>query len=150
MRNRALKIGVAILALASLPSCATDPVDQADDESAAGPAERLGSTSEQAGEPGAGDQASDEKRTEASSSNDSDRGSVIIDDVITPLPDCGFNYLSYYKGWSYYGFRNCSAIDTLRRQVVKAGGGTGPCIVLPPGTSLRDLVHAYIVDEQSC
>lgn len=134
MRNRALKIGVTLLALASLPSCATDPADEADDGS----------------DRAAGAGASDVERAEASTRSEDGRGSVIIDDVITPLPACGFNYLSYYRGWSYYGFRNCSAVDTLRRQVVKGQGGTGPCIVLPPGASARDIVHDSIVGEQSC
>ena len=149
MRNRVLNIGVAILALSSLPSCTTDPVDEADDESAVGLAEGLESTSEQTSELSASVQASDVKSTEASSSNDDDRSSVIVDDVITPLLACGFTYFSYVDGWSHYAFHNCGSY-TIRRQVVKLNGNTGPCLILPPNSALEHYIYGYIVDKQPC
>lgn len=106
MRNRALNIGVAILALGSLPSCATDQAVEGDGTSEVGSAE--------------------------GSSNDDSRGDILEAKTTTSLLGCGLNP---YNDRTCYTLYNCydHTVDWI---IVKFNGGTTGCFRIQPGGTL--------------
>jgi hypothetical protein len=133
MRDHALNIGVAILALCSLPACATDQTVEADGTSEVGPAENLDSPREQAVEPGLSARAPDVKSTEqGSSGNEDGRSSLVEDKTPSSLLGCGLNPSNNRTCYTLY---NCWS-HTVDWIIVKFNGGTTGCFRLPPGGTL--------------
>lgn len=122
MRNRALYIGVAIVALSSLPACTMDPADEATEASEVGLAEPV----------------SDVKSTEGASSNEDVQQSVIADDATTNLVDCG---LTTYSDRHCYIIRNCHD-HPIHRRIVKYSGATTACFYIPAGGTFSDCLSS--------
>lgn len=136
MRSCVLNIGVAIIALSGLPSCATDSANEVSEvglaENLAAPSEQA--PSEQASEPSADVHASDVKGTEESFSNENVLNNFIEDNAITPK--CSVSWDTYSDRHCYWVHNDCGFI--VHVQAVKYNGATTGCFSVPPGGTLYD------------
>jgi len=120
MRNHVLNLGIVILALSSMPSCAMEPADEANGVSEIG----LAQNPEPAREPSLDVQASDAK--DQSSSSETVRNDVIEGDAAPSAAPCGLNI---QPGGVCFTIHNCNHYD-IWRQIIKTNGGHSICFYI--------------------
>lgn len=113
MRKHVLYIGIAILTLSSLPSCTTEPADEASDVSEVG-------------------QDSVVEGTEGLPFNEGAREGTPEDTVTPSVAPCGF---AAKPGGVCFTIRNCGDYD-IWRQVVRTDGGHTACFLIQPHVTL--------------
>lgn len=120
-----------MIALSILPSCTTEPADEASEAS----------------EVGLTEDTSDVTPTEEPADSEDVRQGAIVDDGPIPILDCG---LTPYSDRQCYYIRNCDD-HVIHRRIVKYGGSKAACSTIPAGSVLGGcLANGRVSHMEGC